>query len=144
YHLGVDGISIALILLPTLTTELVLVGARPSIDRRVNLYYAPLPLLEGLIVGAFCAVDALRIYVFFEAMLIPMFIIIGVWGGPRRVYASIKFFLYTFLGSIFMLVALVYLYLKGGSWQLPDLYALPLTSTEQMWLFFAFLAAFAV
>jgi len=101
-------------------------------------------ILEGLMVGVFCAVDALLFYVFFEAMLIPMFIIIGVWGGPRRVYASIKFFLYTFLGSIFMLVALVYLYLKGGSWQLPDLYALPLTSTEQMWLFFAFLAAFAV
>jgi NADH-quinone oxidoreductase subunit M len=144
YHLGVDGISIALIILTTLTTALVLVGAWTSIDRRVNQYYASMLILEGLMVGVFCAVDALLFYVFFEAMLIPMFIIIGVWGGPRRVYASIKFFLYTFLGSIFMLVALVYLYLKGGSWQLPDLYALPLTSTEQMWLFFAFLAAFAV
>ena len=144
YHLGVDGISIALIILTTLTTALVLVGAWTAIDRRVNQYYASMLILEGLMVGVFCAVDALLFYVFFEAMLIPMFIIIGVWGGPRRVYASIKFFLYTFLGSIFMLVGLVYLYLKGGSWQLPDLYALPLTATEQTWLFFAFLAAFAV
>ena len=144
YHLGVDGISIALIILTTLTTALVLVGAWTSIDRRVNQYYASILILEGLMVGVFCAVDALLFYVFFEAMLIPMFIIIGVWGGPRRVYATIKFFLYTFLGSIFMLVGLVYLYLKAGSWQLPDLYALPLTATEQTWLFFAFLAAFAV
>src|SRR5678815_2940966 len=85
-----------------------------------------------------------RFYVFFEAMLIPMFIIIGVWGGPRRVYASIKFFLYTFLGSVFMLVGIIYLYLKGGSWQLADMAALPLTMQEQTWLFFAFLAAFSV
>jgi NADH-quinone oxidoreductase subunit M len=144
YHLGVDGISVALIILTTLTTALVLVGAWTSIDRRVNQYYAAMLVLEGLMVGVFSAVDAMLFYVFFEAMLIPMFIIIGIWGGPRRVYASIKFFLYTFLGSIFMLVGLVYLYLKAGSWQLPDLYALPLDATEQMWLFFAFLAAFAV
>ncbi|TYT25111.1 NADH-quinone oxidoreductase subunit M [Luteimonas viscosa] len=144
YHLGVDGISIALIILTTLTTSLVLVGAWTAIDRRVNQYYAAMLILEGLMVGVFSAVDALLFYVFFEGMLIPMFIIIGVWGGPRRVYASIKFFLYTFLGSVFMLVGLVYLYLKAGSWQLPDLYALPLNATEQMWLFFAFLAAFAV
>ncbi len=144
YHLGVDGISIALVILTTLTTSLVLVGAWTSIDRRVSQYYASMLILEGLMIGVFCAVDALLFYVFFEAMLIPMFIIIGVWGGPRRVYASIKFFLYTFLGSIFMLVGLIYLYLQAGSWQLPDLYALPLTATEQTWLFFAFLAAFAV
>ena len=144
YHLGADGISVALIVLTTLVTVLVLVGAWTSIDRRVSQYYASMLILEGLMIGVFSAVDAMLFYVFFEAMLIPMFIIIGVWGGPRRVYASIKFFLYTFLGSIFMLVGLVYLYLKGGSWQLPDLYALPLTATEQMWLFFAFLAAFAV
>ncbi len=121
-----------------------LVGAWTSIDRRVSQYFGSMLILEGLMIGVFSAVDALLFYVFFEAMLIPMFIIIGVWGGPRRVYASIKFFLYTFLGSIFMLVGLIYLYLKAGSWQLPDLYALRLTSTEQMWLFFAFLAAFAV
>ena len=144
YHLGADGISVALILLTTLVTVLVLIGAWSSIDKRVSQYYASMLILEGLMIGVFSAVDAMLFYVFFEAMLIPMFIIIGVWGGPRRVYASIKFFLYTFLGSVFMLVGLVYLYLKGGSWQLPDLYALPLTATEQMWLFFAFLAAFAV
>ncbi len=144
YHLGVDGIAIALIMLTTLTTALVLVGAWTSIDRRVSQYCAAFLVLEGLMIGVFSAVDALLFYVFFEGMLIPMFIIIGVWGGPRRVFASLKFFLYTFLGSVFMLVGLVYLYLKAGSWQLPDLYALPLNATEQTWLFFAFLAAFAV
>ena len=144
YHLGADGISVALIILTTLTTALVLVGAWTAIDRRVNQYYAAMLVLEGLMIGVFSAVDALLFYVFFEGMLIPMFIIIGVWGGPRRVYASIKFFLYTFLGSVFMLIGLVYLYLKAGSWQLPDLYALPLSMKEQTWLFFAFLAAFAV
>jgi len=144
YHLGADGISVALILLTTLVTVLVLIGAWSSIDKRVSQYYASMLILEGLMIGVFSAIDALLFYVFFEGMLIPMFIIIGVWGGPRRVYASVKFFLYTFLGSVFMLVGLIYLYLKAGSWQLPDLYALPLTATEQMWLFFAFLIAFAV
>ncbi len=144
YHLGADGISVALIVLTTLTTVLVLIGAWASVEKRVSQYYAAFLFLEGLMIGVFSAVDAMLFYVFFEGMLIPMFIIIGVWGGPRRVYASVKFFLYTFLGSVFMLVGLIYLYLKGGSWQLPDLYQLPLTATEQMWLFFAFLVAFAV
>jgi NADH-quinone oxidoreductase subunit M len=144
YHLGVDGISIALILLTTLTTVLVILGAWSSIDDKVAAYLAAFLILEGLMIGVFCALDAILFYVFFEGMLIPMFIIIGVWGGPRRVYASIKFFLYTFLGSVFMLLGLIYLYLKGGSFQLADLYALPLNATEQMWLFFAFLLAFAV
>ncbi|KFN44725.1 NADH-quinone oxidoreductase subunit M [Arenimonas oryziterrae] len=144
YNLGVDGISVALIGLTTLTTILVLLGSWNSIDRRVHQYFASFLILEGLMIGVFCALDGLLFYVFFEAMLIPMFIIIGVWGGPKRVYASVKFFLYTFLGSVFMLVGLVYLYLKGGSWQLSDMTALPLTATEQAWLFFAFLAAFAV
>lgn len=144
YHLGADGISVALIVLTTLTTALVLIGAWASVTKRVSQYFAAMLILEGMMIGVFCAVDAMLFYVFFEAMLIPMFIIIGVWGGPRRVYASVKFFLYTFLGSVFMLVALIYLYLQAGSWQLPDLYALPLSSTEQMWIFFAFLAAFAV
>jgi len=144
YHLGADGISVALIALTTFTTVLVLVGAWNSIDKRVSQYLAAFLALEGLMVGVFAAVDAILFYVFFEGMLIPMFIIIGVWGGPRRVYASVKFFLYTFLGSVFMLVGLIYLYLQAGSWQLPDLYALPLTAEEQMWLFFAFLVAFAV
>lgn len=144
YHLGADGISVALIVLTTLTTVLVLIGAWGSVSKKVSLYYAAFLVLEGMMVGVFSSVDAVLFYVFFEAMLIPMFIIIGIWGGPRRVYASVKFFLYTFLGSVFMLVGLIYLYLKGGSWQLPDLYALPLTATEQTWLFFAFVAAFAV
>src|SRR5690606_4311080 len=106
YHLGGDGISVALIILTTLVTALVLVGAWTSIDKRVNQYYAAMLILEGLMIGVFSAVDAMLFYVFFEGMLIPMFIIIGVWGGPRRVYASVKFFLYTFLGSVFMLVGL--------------------------------------
>ncbi|MFD0737990.1 NADH-quinone oxidoreductase subunit M [Lysobacter koreensis] len=144
YHLGADGISVALIALTTLTSLLVLIGAWTVIDKRVSQYYAAFLVLEGLMVGVFSALDAMLFYVFFEGMLIPMFIIIGVWGGPRRVYASIKFFLYTFLGSLFMLVGLIYLYLKGGSWQLADLYQLQLNSTEQMWIFFGFLVAFAV
>jgi NADH-quinone oxidoreductase subunit M len=101
-------------------------------------------VLEGLLIGVFCATDALLFYVFFEAMLIPMFILIGVWGGPRRVYATLKFFIYTFLGSIFMLIALLYLYQKAGTFDLPTLAALPLTMKEQTWLFFAFLLAFAI
>jgi NADH-quinone oxidoreductase subunit M len=144
YNVGVDGISVALIGLTTLTTILVLLGAWNSIDRRVHQYFASFLILEGLMVGVFCAMDAMLFYVFFEAMLIPMFIIIGVWGGPRRVYASVKFFLFTFLGSVFMLIGLIYLYMKGHSFQLADLTAMPLTATEQMWLFFAFLAAFSV
>jgi len=144
YHLGVDGISVPLIALTTLTTVLVLIGAWSVIEKRASQYVASFLILEGLMIGIFVALDAMLFYVFFEAMLIPMFIIIGVWGGPRRVYASLKFFLYTFLGSVFMLVGLIYLYLKGGSWQLADMYALPLTMHEQTWLFFAFLISFAV
>ncbi|MEO8002871.1 MAG: NADH-quinone oxidoreductase subunit M [Arenimonas sp.] len=144
YNLGVDGISIALILLTTFTSVLVLIGAWNSIEKRVPQYFAAFLILEGLMVGVFCAMDAMLFYVFFEGMLIPMFIIIGVWGGPRRVYASIKFFLFTFLGSVFMLVGMVYLYLKSGSFQLSSWYELQLSAEEQMWLFFAFLAAFAV
>src|SRR5690606_24107359 len=144
YHLGADGISVALILLTTLVTTLVVISSWTSIDKRVSQYYAAMLILEGLMIGVFSAMDAMLFYVFFEGMLIPMFIIIGVWGGPRRLYASVKFFLSTFLGSVFMLVGLVYLYLQAGSWQLSDLYALPLDATEQMWLFFAFLIAFAV
>ena len=99
-----------------------LLGAWTSVERRVHQYFASFLILEGLMVGVFCALDAMLFYVFFEAMLIPMFIIIGVWGGPRRVYASVKFFLYTFLGSVFMLIGLIYLYLKTGSFQLADLH----------------------
>ncbi len=144
YSLGVDGISIALILLTTLVTALVLVGSWTALDKKVPQYLASFLILEGLMLGVFSARDAIVFYAFFEAMLIPMFIIIGIWGGPRRVYAAVKFFLYTFLGSIFMLAGLIYLYIKGGSFQLDDLYALKLTANEQMWIFFGFLTAFAV
>ncbi|KAF1722089.1 NADH-quinone oxidoreductase subunit M [Pseudoxanthomonas wuyuanensis] len=144
YSLGADGISVALIVLTTLTTVLALVGAWGSVEKRVSQYVAAFLFLEGMMIGVFCAMDAMLFYVFFEAMLIPMFLIIGVWGGPRRIYASLKFFLYTFLGSVFMLIGLIYLYNKGGSFQLADLYALQLNAKEQTWLFFAFLIAFAV
>ena len=144
YNLGADGISVALILLTTIVTPLTLIGAWSAIQKRVSQYVAAFLLLEGVTVGIFAATDAILFYVFFEAMLIPMFLIIGVWGGPRRIYAAMKFFLYTFLGSVLMLVGLIYLYLKGGSFQLADLYALPLTAREQTWLFFAFAIAFAV
>ncbi len=144
YALGADGISVALIVLTTLTTVLALIGAWSSIEKRVSQYVAAFLILEGLMVGVFCALDAMLFYVFFEGMLIPMFLIIGVWGGPRRIYASIKFFLYTFLGSVFMLVGLIYLYLKTGSFALAELAAAPLSMKEQTWLFFAFLIAFAV
>jgi NADH-quinone oxidoreductase subunit M len=144
YHLGVDGISAPLIALTTLTTALVLIGAWTVIEKRASQYVASFLILEGLMIGIFVALDAMLFYVFFEAMLIPMFIIIGVWGGQRRVYASLKFFLYTFLGSVFMLIGLIYMYLKGGSWQIADMVALPLSMREQTWLFFGLLIAFAV
>jgi len=144
YSLGVDGISVALILLTTFTTVLVLMGSWSSIESRAHQYFAAMLVLEGLMVGVFCALDAVLFYIFFEGMLIPMFIIIGIWGGPRRIYASIKFFLYTFLGSVFMLIGLIYLYNKSGSFDLATWANLPLNATEQMWLFFAFLAAFSV
>ncbi len=144
YSLGVDGISVALILLTTFTTVLVLMGSWSSIENRPHQYFAAMLVLEGLMVGVFCALDAILFYIFFEGMLIPMFIIIGIWGGPRRIYASIKFFLYTFLGSVFMLIGLIYLYNKSGSFDLATWANLPLNATEQMWLFFAFLAAFSV
>jgi NADH-quinone oxidoreductase subunit M len=145
YHVGVDGIALPLVLLTTVISALVLIAGWEVIERKVAQYYAAFLVLEGLMIGVFCAMDAMLFYVFFEAMLIPMFIIIGVWGGPRRVYASIKFFLYTFLGSIFMLLGLIYLYQKSGdSFALSDWTALSLSANEQFWLFWAFFAAFAV
>jgi NADH-quinone oxidoreductase subunit M len=130
--------------LTTFVGVLVIVGAWEVIQDKPHQYMAAMLVLEGLMIGVFCATDALLFYVFFEAMLIPMFIIIGMWGGPRRVYATLKFFIYTFFGSIFMLIGLIYLYLKAGTWDLHTLAALPLSLTEQSWLFFAFLLAFAV
>jgi NADH-quinone oxidoreductase subunit M len=144
YHLGVDGISMPLIVLTAFITPLVIVAGWTVIEKRPLQYFASFLILEGLMIGVFAALDALLFYVLWEAMLIPMFVIIGVWGGPRRVYATIKFFLYTFLGSVLMLVALVYLYLKGGSYSIADLQAMPLSLREQTLIFLAFLAAFAV
>jgi NADH-quinone oxidoreductase subunit M len=144
YYLGVDGISMPLILLTTFTTVLIVIASWTNIEKRVAQYFAAFLILEGLMIGVFAAMDGALFYVLWEAMLIPMFIIIGVWGGPRRVYATIKFFLYTFIGSLLMLVALIYLYLKSGSYELAVFQRMPLTLTEQTFIFLAFLAAFAV
>jgi len=144
YYLGVDGLSMPLILLTTFVTPLVVIAGWTVIEKRPLQYFAAFLMLEGLMIGVFAALDALLFYVFWEAMLIPMFVIIGIWGGPRRVYATIKFFLYTFLGSVLMLVALVYLYLQGGSYDIAALQQMPLTMAEQVLIFLAFLVAFAV
>jgi NADH-quinone oxidoreductase subunit M len=145
YHLGVDGISMPLILLTTLTTVLVVIAAWGSVKERVAYYLAAFLIMQGLMIGMFSALDAVLFYMFFEAMLIPMFLVIGIWGGPRRVYATIKFFLYTFLGSVFMLIALIYMYIQsGGSFAILDFHQLPLPMTAQILIFLAFFAAFAV
>ncbi len=144
YHLGVDGISLPLILLTTFITVPILVAAWTVIEQRASQYFAAFLILEGLMVGVFSALDALLFYFFWEAMLIPMFLIIGIWGGPRRVYATIKFFLYTFLGSVFMLIAMIYMYVQAGTYDIAAFHDLPLTLTEQYWIFLAFFAAFAV
>ena len=144
YHLGLDGISMPLVLLTTLMTIPVVIAAWGSVEKRPAQYLAAFLIMEGLMIGVFSALDALLFYFFWEAMLIPMFLIIGVWGGPRRVYATLKFFLYTFLGSVFMLVALIYMYLQAGSYEIQAFHSLPLTMLEQSWIFVAFFAAFAV
>jgi NADH-quinone oxidoreductase subunit M len=145
YHLGVDGISVWFVLLTAFITIVVVISAWEVITERVNQYMGAFLILSGLMIGVFCAVDGLLFYVFFEATLIPMYLIIGVWGGPRRVYAAFKFFLYTLLGSLLMLVALVYLYYKsGGSFDILAWHDLPLSMTTQTLLFFAFFAAFSV
>jgi NADH-quinone oxidoreductase subunit M len=144
YYIGVDGISMPLILLTTFTTVLIVIASWENVAKRVAQYFGAFLILEGLMIGVFAALDGALFYVFWEAMLIPMFIIIGVWGGPRRVYATIKFFLYTFIGSLLMLVALIYMYLKSGSYELAAFQRMPLTLTEQTFIFLAFFAAFAV
>jgi NADH-quinone oxidoreductase subunit M len=144
YGLGVDGIALPLIILTTLITVPVIIAAWTVIETRPAQYFAAFLIMEGLMVGVFSATDALLFYFFWEAMLIPMFLIIGIWGGPRRVYATIKFFLYTFLGSVFMLAALIYMYVKAGDYSIASFHALPLTLLEQRWIFVAFLLAFAV
>ncbi|SMN17068.1 NADH-ubiquinone oxidoreductase chain M [uncultured Candidatus Thioglobus sp.] len=144
YHLGVDGISMPLIILTTFSTILVLVAGWEVIQTRPAHYMAAFLMMEGLIIGVFASLDAILFYVFWEASLIPMLLIIGVWGGDNRVYAAIKFFLYTFLGSVFMLVSLIYMYNKGGSFSILDMHNLSLTAAEQAWIFWAFFMAFAV
>ncbi len=144
YHLGVDGISVLFILLTSFTTLLVVIAGWKVIEKRVAQYMAAFLILSGLMIGVFAALDAILFYVFWEAMLIPMFIAIGVWGGPNRVYAAVKFFLYTLLGSLLMLVAFIYLYNKAGTFEILDFHRLPLSMTEQVLIFLAFLVAFAV
>jgi len=145
YHLGIDGISLLLILLNSFTTVLVVLAGWQVIQSRVAQYMASFLFLSAFMNGVFCALDALLFYVFFEATLIPMFIIIGVWGGPKRVYAALKFFLYTLLGSLLSLVALIYLYnVSGGSFSLLEFYRLPLALPAQILIFIAFFVAFAV
>lgn len=145
YHLGVDGISMWFVPLTAFITIIVVIAAWEVIEHRVNQYMGAFLVLSGLMVGVFSALDGLLFYVFFEATLIPMYIIIGVWGGPRRVYAAFKFFLYTLAGSLLMLIALLYLYLQsGGSFDIQTWHKLPLPLNAQTLLFFAFFAAFAV
>ena len=145
YHLGVDGISLWFVLLTAFINLVVVIASWESITRRVNQYMGAFLILSGLMIGVFCAIDGMLFYVFFEATLIPMYLIIGIWGGPNKIYAAFKFFLYTLLGSLLMLIALIYLYTKsGGSFDLAVWQKMPLGSTAQTLLFFAFFAAFAV
>jgi NADH-quinone oxidoreductase subunit M len=145
YHLGVDGLSVWFVPLTAFITVIVVIAAWEVISERVASYMGAFLILSGLLIGVFCSLDGLLFYVFFEATLIPMYIIIGIWGGPNRVYAAFKFFLYTLLGSLLMLVALVYLYFKsGGSFDILAWHKLPLPLPAQALLFFAFFAAFSV
>lgn len=144
YSLGVDGITMPLILLTTLMTIIVIIAGWQVIQTRVAQYMASFLIMEGVMIGVFSAMDAILFYVFWEAMLIPMFIIIGIWGGANRIYATIKFFLYTLLGSLLMLVAFLYLYNQSGSFNILDYHQLPLALNVQILLFIAFFAAFAV
>ena len=144
YLLGVDGLSVWFVLLTAFITVIVVIAGWEVIESRVHQYMAAFLILSGLMIGVFSALDGLLFYVFFEATLIPMYIIIGVWGGPNRVYAAFKFFLYTLLGSLLTLVALVYLYLMSGSFSILEWHLLPLSLREQTLIFLAFLVAFAV
>ena len=144
YHLGVDGISMPLVLLNTFITVLVVIAGWEVITYRISQYMAAFLIMEGLVNGVFVSLDAMLFYIFFEGMLIPLFLIIGIWGGPRRVYASIKFFLYTFFGSVFLLISLIYLYQLGGSFAVADLHKLPIGLTPQILIFLSFLLAFGV
>jgi NADH-quinone oxidoreductase subunit M len=145
YHLGLDGISFWFVPLTAFITVVVVLSAWEAITERVNQYMGAFLILSGLMIGVFCALDGILFYVFFEATLIPMYLIIGIWGGPNKIYAAFKFFLYTLLGSLLMLIALIFLYTKsGGSFDIMTWHKLPLGSTAQTLVFFAFLSAFAV
>ena len=145
YHLGIDGISLWFVLLNSFMTVLVIMAGWVVIEKRLSQYFAAFLIMSGLINGVFAALDAILFYVFFEAMLIPMFLIIGIWGGPRRVYAAMKFFLYTLLGSLLMLAAFIYLYFEtGGSFEILKFHALPLPLGVQILIFIAFFMSFAV
>ncbi|MBS1187683.1 MAG: NADH-quinone oxidoreductase subunit [Burkholderiaceae bacterium] len=145
YHFGIDGISLWFVVLTAFITVIVVIAGWRVIEQRFAQYMGAFLILSGMMIGTFCALDGLLFYVFFESTLIPMFIIIGVWGGENRVYAAFKFFLYTFLGSLLMLVAVLYLYLEsGGSFDVQTWHALPLPMNAQLLVFLAFLAAFAV
>ncbi len=141
YHLGVDGISFWFVPLTAFITVIVVIASWESITERVNQYMGAFLILSGLMIGVFSALDGILFYVFFEATLIPMYLIIGIWGGPNKIYAAFKFFLYTLLGSLLMLIALIYLYNQsGGSFDIATWHQLPLGSTAQTLLFFAFLS----
>ncbi|MEN0072948.1 MAG: NADH-quinone oxidoreductase subunit M [Paracraurococcus sp.] len=144
YHMGVDGISVLFVLLSTALTPLCILASWEAIETRVREYMIAFLILETMMVGMFCALDFIIFYVFFEAVLIPMFLIIGVWGGPRRVYAAFKFFLYTLLGSVLMLLAILYLWYNAGTTDIPELFEQAVPRAAQTWIFFAFLASFAV
>ena len=145
YHLGVDGLSMWFVLLTAFINVIVVIAGWEVITERVNQYMGAFLILSGLMIGVFCAADGMLFYVFFEATLIPMYLIIGIWGGPNKIYAAFKFFLYTLLGSLLMLIALIYLYTQsGGSFDLAAWHKLPLPMSAQTLLFFAFFAAFAV
>ncbi|VFM99771.1 MAG: NADH dehydrogenase subunit M [Candidatus Kentron sp. G] len=144
YHLGIDGFSMPLILLTTFSTVLVILAGWQVIQEKTAQYMAAFLIQEGFMVGAFASLNAMLFYIFWEALLIPMFLIIGIWGGPNRIYATIKFFLFTFVGSVFMLVALLYLYTQAGSFAILDLHGLQIGLTAQILIFLGFLVAFAV
>ena len=144
YFIGIDGISMPLILLTSFTTVIVVISAWEIIQYRVAQYMAAFLIMEGFMIGTFSSLNAILFYIFFEATLIPMFLVIGIWGGENRIYATLKFFLYTFIGSVLMLVALIYMYHKSGSFAILDFHILRLSLTEQLLIFLAFLVAFAV
>ncbi len=144
YHLGVDGISMPLILLTALSTLLLISASWGVVNKRVAHYMATFLAMEGIIIGVFASLDSILFYLFWEASLIPMLLVIGIWGGEKRVYASLKFFLYTFLGSVFMLIAVIYMAQKQGSFGILEMYALPLTMVEQSYIFWALFLAFAI